>query len=228
MRISGKQRRTGAAGFYLLLLPSLLLGITSNALTARDFTRTKTILVFGDSLSDGFMLSRSQAYPALLIPKLRAAGLDYEVINASQSGGTTEDGLGRLAPHLRKPVDIFLLELGINDAFQAVPIETIRENVQSLIDQVRAKNPKVRVVIAGMQLFDYSNDDFLRAFGQMYADLAEKNHAALIPYLLIGVGGNPALNLGDHIHPNAAGHRLLVETVWKVLEPVAREVSAAP
>ncbi len=220
MRIRGKQR-----GTEIVIL--VLFALRATLPATNDSSRTRTILVFGDSLSDGFMLRRSEAYPALLVPKLRAAGLDYEVINASQTGGTTEDGLRRLTPHLRKPVDIFLLELGINDALWAAPIEKIGQNLQSLIDQVRAKNPKVRVIIAGMQLPDYSADDYVRAFGRMYVDLAETNHAALIPYLLVGVGGNPALNLADHIHPNASGHRILAENVWKVLEPVAREVAAA-
>ncbi len=225
MRIWGKQRGTGRAVRAVLAVAVLLLGITSRIPAASDSARTKTILVFGDSLSDGFMLSRTQAYPALLVPKLRAAGLPFAVINASQSGGTTSDGLRRLPPHLRKPIDIFLLELGINDAFRGVPIPSIRENLQSLIDQVKAKNPKVRIILAGMQLPDYSSDDYVSSFGQMYLELAEKNHAALIPYLLAGVGGNPALNLGDRIHPNAAGHKVLAETVWKTLEPVAREVA---
>src|SRR5581483_3963110 len=110
MRNRGKQRRT-VSGLVLLLI-----AITAATTLARDSSRTKTILVFGDSLSDGFMLKRSQAYPALLTPKLHAAGLDFEVINASQSGGTTTDGLRRLPPHLQHPIDIFLLELGINDA----------------------------------------------------------------------------------------------------------------
>lgn len=224
MRMRGKQRRTGLGMWSFFL--ALLLGTTSGAHAASDSARTRTILVFGDSLSDGFRLSRNEAYPALLIPKLRAAGLNYEVINASQSGGTTADGRERLPRHLRHPVDIFLVELGINDAFRGVPIDEIRRNLQWLIDQIRAKNARVRVVIAGMQLPEASADDYIRAFGQMYFDLARENHAALIPYLLAGVGGDPALNLPDRIHPNAAGHKILADNVWKVLEPVAREVSA--
>ena len=62
----------------------------------------------------------------------------------------------------------------------------------------------------------------------MYADLAAKNNAALVPYLLEGVGGNPDLNLGDGIHPNAAGQKILAQNVWRVLEPIAREVAAQP
>src|SRR5204862_1623391 len=90
----------------------------------------KAILVFGDSLSDGFMLRRSEAYPALLAKKLHAAGLNFQVINASASGGTTEGGLERLPPHLKHRIDIFILELGINDAFRGLSIDQIQHNLQ--------------------------------------------------------------------------------------------------
>jgi acyl-CoA thioesterase I len=187
----------------------------------------KTILVFGDSLSDGFMLKRSEAYPALLAKKLRAAGLNLQVINASASGGTTDGGLERLPAHLKHRIDILILELGINDAFRGLPVDQIQDNLQQIIDKVKARNPNVRVVIAGMQLPGYAADDYVFAFGQMFADLAAKNRAALVPYLLEGVAGNPALNLSDGIHPNAAGQKILAENVWRVLEPVAREVAEA-
>ncbi len=188
----------------------------------------KTILVLGDSLSDGFQLPRSDAYPALIANKLRAAGLNFQVTNASASGGTTEGGLQRLPPHLKRKIDIFILELGINDAFRGVPVDQIRANLQAIIDQVKARNPSVRVVIAGMQLPNYAADDYVSAFGKMFGELATKNGAALVPYLLDGVAGDPSLNLPDGIHPNAAGQRILAENVWRVLEPVARETAAEP
>jgi acyl-CoA thioesterase-1 len=92
---------------------------------------------------------------------------------------------------------------------------------------VRAKNPNVAIVIAGMQLPLYGADGYVRAFGEMFGELAQKNNAALIPYLLAGVGGDPELNLGDRIHPNAAGQRILAETVWQTLEPLLRKASTA-
>jgi acyl-CoA thioesterase-1 len=186
---------------------------------------TKTILVFGDSLSDGFMLKRSEAYPALLAKKLGAAGLKFQVINASASGGTTDGGLERLPAHLKHRIDIFILELGINDAFRGVPTDQIEANLQQIIDKVKARNPNVRVIIAGMQLPGYAADDYVSAFGNMFADLATKNGAASVPYLLKGVAGYPSLNLPDGIHPNAAGQKILAENVWRVLEPMAREVA---
>ncbi len=188
----------------------------------------KTILVFGDSLSDGFMLKRSQAYPALLAKKLQAAGLNFQVINASASGGTTEGGLERLPPHLKRRIDIFILELGINDAFRGLAVDAIQTNLQQIIDKMKVRNPNARIVIAGMQLPNYSADDYVSAFGKLFSDLATYNNAALVPYLLQGVAGDPSLNLPDGIHPNAAGQKILAENVWHVLQTIAREVAVIP
>ena len=186
----------------------------------------KTILVLGDSLSEGFQLKSSEAYPLLLADKLRAAGLNFQVTNASASGGTTEGGLQRLPSHLKRKIDIFILELGINDAFRGVPVDRIQSNLQEIIDNVKTRNPSVRVVIAGMQLPNYGADRYVSAFGEMFNKLATNNGAALVPYLLEGVAGDPSLNLPDGIHPNAAGQKILAENVWRVLEPVARETAA--
>jgi acyl-CoA thioesterase-1 len=185
----------------------------------------KTILVLGDSLSQGFGLSPNEAYPMLLAKKLRAAGLNFQVTNASAAGGTTEGGLERLPAHLRRKIDIFILELGINDAFRGVPVDQIQTNLQRIIQKVKARNPNARVVIAGMQLPNYAADEYVSGFDKIFADVAAKNDAALVRYLLEGVAGNPSLNLSDGIHPNADGQEILTETVWRVLEPLAREVS---
>jgi acyl-CoA thioesterase I len=207
-----------AIATFLVILSTMLAQAASAA-------ETKSILVFGDSLSDGFMLHRSEAYPALLAKKLQAAGLNFQVTNASAAGGTTQGGLERLPPHLKHRIDIFILELGINDAFRGVPVAQIENNLQQIIDKVKARNPNVRVVIAGIQLPNYAAQDYVSAFGKMFTDLATKNNAALIPYLLEGVAGDPSLNLADGIHPNAAGQKILAENVWRVLESIAREIA---
>ena len=188
-----------------------------------------TIVALGDSLTAGYGLSRKQAYPALIGEKMREAGYEFEMVNAGWSGDTTAGGLRRLPEILRsrKKIDIFILELGINDAFRGVTIDQMRANLQAIIDQVRARHPGVAIVIAGMQLPLYSSDDYVSAFGEMFRTLAEKKRAALIPYLLEGVGGNPEMNQPDRVHPNAAGQRVLAENVWRVLEPILRNRMAA-
>jgi acyl-CoA thioesterase I len=194
---------------------------------ATDASQMKTIFVFGDSLSEGLAISPRQAWPMLLVEKLRPIGPNFRVINASASGSTTEGGLRRLPPHLDHPIDIFVLELGINDAFHGILVEQTRANLQSIIDQVKARSPDASVVIVGMQFPIAAPDsEYAAAFVKMFGELAEKNHAAMVPNLLDGVVGDPKLNLPDRIHPNAAGHKVLVENVWRVLEPIAREVGS--
>ncbi|MEN3370846.1 MAG: acyl-CoA thioesterase [Verrucomicrobiota bacterium] len=188
----------------------------------RDATKVITIVILGDSLTAGYGLSRKQAYPALVAEKMREAGYEFEVVNAGSSGDTTAGGLRRLPEVLRNrtKIDIFILELGINDAFRGISIEDMRSNLQTIIDQTKARFPGAAIVIAGMQLPLYSSDDYVRAFGEMFGALAEKNRATLIPYLLEGVGGDPDMNQPDRVHPNAAGQRVLADNVWRVLEPM--------
>src|ERR1700719_1884789 len=143
----------------------------------RDPSAMITIVALGDSLTAGYGLWRKQAYPALVAEKMREAGYQFDVVNAGSSGDTTAGGLRRLPEILRahKKIDIFMLELGINDAFRGVSIDQIRTNLQAIIDQVRARHPNVSIIIAGMQLPDYSSDDYVSAFGGIFAALAEKN-----------------------------------------------------
>jgi acyl-CoA thioesterase-1 len=190
----------------------------------RDPSKVITIVALGDSLTAGYGLSRKQAWPALVGEKMREAGYEFEMINAGSSGDTTAGGLRRLPALLRahKKIDVLVIELGINDAFRGVGIDQIRANLQAIIDLARARQPELRIVLAGMQLPISSTDDYVSAFGRIFGNLAEKNHAALIPYFLEGVGGDPALNQWDRIHPNAAGQRVLAENVWRVLEPMVR------
>src|SRR4051794_39620225 len=150
-----KQLRTKAV--WLVLAGVLFLQTAEAA--KRDPSGVITIVALGDSLTAGYGLSRKQAYPALVGEKMRAAGYDFEMVNAGSSGDTTGGGLQRLPAILRahKKIDVFILELGINDAFRGVPIDQIRTNLQTIIDRVRAHDPKTVIVIAGMQLPDYTS-----------------------------------------------------------------------
>jgi acyl-CoA thioesterase-1 len=193
----------------------------------RDPSGVITIVALGDSLTAGYGLSRKQAWPALIGEKMREAGYEFEVVNAGSSGDTTTGGLRRLPALLRahKKIDIFVLELGINDAFRGVPIEQIRSNLQAIIDQVRARQPSASIVIAGMQLPNVASDDYVGAFGGIFRAVSEKNRATLIPYFLEGVAGDPELNQWDRVHPNAAGQRVLAENVWRVLKPLLQKTA---
>jgi acyl-CoA thioesterase-1 len=223
-------RRAFATGNYALIIRCAIIAgfglfpLQSTHAAKRDNSKMITILALGDSLTAGYGLSRSEAYPALIGEKMRSANYQFEMINAGSSGDTTAGGLRRLPELLRrKKIDILILALGINDAFRGVPVEQMRTNLQAIIDQTRAGHPGVSIIIAGMQLPLAASDGYVRAFGEMFGALAEKNHATLIPYLLEGVGGNSELNQPDLVHPNAAGQRILAENVWRVLEPILRK-----
>ena len=194
----------------------------------RDASKVITIVALGDSLTAGYGLSRKEAYPALIAERMRNAGYEFEVTNAGWSGNTTAGGLRRLPEILRrKKIDVLIIELGINDAFRGVPIDDMRSNLQAIIDQTRARHPGISIIIAGMQLPLAASDGYVRAFGEMFGALAEKNRVTLIPYLLEGVGGDPELNQPDLVHPNAAGQRIMAENVWRALEPILRKTAAS-
>ena len=213
------------------LIPFLLLGLSAGPVLAkpphttagRGGAKIPTVLVLGDSLSAGYGLRRTDAYPALLSEKAAAAGQPLHIINAGVSGDTTAGGLRRLPHLLDHRIDVLLIELGINDAFRGVPVAQIKANLQKIIDRTRARYPEVRVIIAGMQLPHYSGGDYLNAFGAIYAELAQRNQAELVPFLLDGVAGEPALNQPDMIHPNAGGQRILAANIWPALEMALRK-----
>jgi acyl-CoA thioesterase-1 len=117
-------------------------------------------------------------------------------------------------------IDVFVLELGGNDVLRGIPVSVSKSNLQGIIDKTSARYPEADIVLAGMQAPPNLGDEYLAAFKAMYPELASSNNAALIPFLLEGVAGNPELNLPDRIHPTEQGHRIIAETVWPVLQPL--------
>ena len=186
------------------------------------------VLFFGTSLTAGLGLEPEEAYPALIQAKLDSAGLAFRVVNAGVSGETSAAGLRRIDWLLTQPVAVLVLELGANDALRGQVLAAARRNLQAIIDRTRARHPDVRIVIAGMEAPPNLGRRYTAEFRQMFVDLARRNEAALIPFLLEGVGGVPELNQGDGIHPNAEGARIMAENVWKVLEPVLRSSPPVP
>ncbi len=178
------------------------------------------LLVLGDSLTAGYGLDPSQAYPAQLQKKIDAAGLDVEVVNAGLSGETSAGGARRVNWLLRRRVDVLLLELGANDGLRGIPLDSTRRNLQHIIDETRGRYPHAQVVIAGMLVPPNLGPDYSQRFRDLFRDLAEKNQATLIPFLLEGVAGKPELNQADGIHPTPDGHKLVAENVWKVIRPL--------
>jgi acyl-CoA thioesterase-1 len=181
---------------------------------------TKTIVFFGDSLTAGYGVEPAEAFPALIQQKLEAAGKSWRVVNAGLSGETTAGGLRRIDWVLKQPADIFVLELGGNDGLRGIAPEVTRANLEAIVQRIQTKAPRVKVVLAGMQMPPNMGADYTRQFAAVYPQVAEKFGLTLIPFLLERVGGIPRLNQPDGIHPTPEGHKIVAETVWRVLQPL--------
>lgn len=180
----------------------------------------KSILFFGDSLTAGYGLSPEEAFPALVEKTLNNKGKAVKVTNAGLSGETSAGGLARIDWILRQPVDVFVLELGANDGLRGLPLEQTRQNLQAIIDKVRAKYPKTKVVVTGMMVPPNLGKAYTTEFQKIFPELAKKNNATLIPFLLQDVAGIEKLNQADGIHPNIEGHKIVATNVLKVVEPL--------
>jgi len=183
-------------------------------------TDKKVILFYGNSLTAAYGLDRKEGFPNRIQQRLDSVGLNYKVINSGLSGETTSGGLNRLDWVLNQPVDIFVLELGANDGLRGIPISESMNNLQAMIDMVKDKNPETHIILAGMQIPPNMGADYTTQFRAMYPALAESNNILLIPFLLEGVAGVPALNLEDGIHPTAEGQKIVTENVWEVLKTI--------
>ena len=181
-------------------------------------TKKKTIVFYGNSLTAGYGVSPSEAFPAIIQKKIDSLGFPYNVINAGVSGETSSGGKTRIDWILREPIDIFILELGANDGLRGTPLSETKKNLQDIIDKVKAKYPDTKLVFAGMEIPPNMGQAYTTEFRNIYIDLAAKNKMTLIPFLLEGVGGEPELNQADGIHPTAEGHLMVAENVWKQLE----------
>lgn len=196
---------------WILLVSILLLAV-------QPLRAGRTLAFLGDSLTAGYGVETTEAYPALIEAKLKAKGLDWKVINAGVSGDTTAGGLRRLDWVFRQKVDVLFLCLGANDGMRGVPVAEADRNLRAIVDRAKAKG--ATVVLAGIQIPENYGADYRRQFGAVFPRLAKTKRLTYLPFLLEGVAMRPELNQADRIHPNAEGHKVVAETVWKVLEPV--------
>jgi len=213
-------------GFLLLMLAACTGSPEKNAEGAKDSSKVKndqaapmkTILFFGNSLTAGYGLEPEESFPALIQDKIDSLNLPYKVINAGNSGETSAGGKSRIDWLLKQKVDVFVLELGANDGLRGIPVSETTANLQSIVDQVKAKYPDVKMVMAGMQVPPNMGNQYATQFSRIFKNIADKNDMAYVPFLLNRVGGIAELNQSDGIHPTAEGQKILAENVWEVLE----------
>jgi acyl-CoA thioesterase-1 len=178
------------------------------------------ILFFGNSLTAGLGVTPEESFPGQIANRLDSLGYSYRVINAGLSGETTASGMNRITWVLREKPDIFILELGANDGLRGIPLEETRNNLEAIVREVRKINPKVTLILTGMQIPPNMGPEYTATFKNIFPELAEAQELVLVPFLLEGVGGIPELNQADGIHPTPKGHKILAENVWQMLSPV--------
>jgi acyl-CoA thioesterase-1 len=183
------------------------------------------IVALGDSLTAGYGLLESAAYPSVLQNLIDQDGYNFEVVNAGVSGDTSAGGLRRLDWALEGDVKVMIVALGGNDGLRGLSIAEMKQNLTSIITGARARN--VVVILAGMEAPPNYGPEYTQSFRAAFREVAQQQHVIFIPFLLNKVAGQPALNQADGIHPNAEGARIVAENVWSVLRPLLDQLVAS-
>lgn len=182
-----------------------------------------TLMIVGDSLSAAYGVQSEEAWVALLKERLGEEGLEqWQVVNASISGETTDGGLRRLPRLLDKnEPEVVIIELGGNDALRGFPPDVIRKNLATMIEQVNETG--ARALLVGMQIPPNYGKRYTTAFAEIYPELAEEHETELVPFFLDGIYDQEGMMQGDDIHPTAEAQGQLLDNVWPVLEPMLRQ-----
>lgn len=183
------------------------------------------VVFMGTSLTAGLGLDPEQAYPALIQRKIDSVGLAFEAVNAGVSGETSAGARRRIDWLLRQPVSVLVIETGANDGLRGLQVDSLRANIQFIIEEARKLSPPPAIVLLGMRAPPNLGLGYARRFREIYPELAEENDLPLVPFLLEGVAGMGGLNQADMIHPTAKGQQRMADVVWKVLEPVLRRAA---
>jgi acyl-CoA thioesterase-1 len=179
------------------------------------------ILFVGTSLTAGYGLDPEDAYPARIQEKIDEVGLSYHVINAGVSGETSAGARRRIDWLMgSRPVAVLVVETGANDGLRGIDPEEARSNIQAIFDRAGRQSPPPALMLVGMAAPPNLGARYTDRFRSIFPELAQKNGAVLVPFLLEGVAGVPRLNQPDGVHPTAEGQRRLAETVWKHLRPM--------
>lgn len=182
-----------------------------------------TVAFLGDSLTAGWRLPESQAFPARLERRLRNEGRPIRALNAGVSGNTVAQGVARLPKVLAKRPAILVVALGANDGLRGLPLGAAEAGLREIVKT--ARDAGVRVLLVGMRTPPGTDPQYAQQFGAMYPRVAADFHVPLVPFLLDGVAGRPELNFPDGLHPTAGGHERLAENVRPQLELLLAEVA---
>ncbi len=183
-----------------------------------------TVLFFGTSLTAGYGLDPSLAFPNLIAKKSQSTETPIVAINAGLSGETSAGAVRRIEWTLRKPVDIVVLETGGNDALRALDPDSLEANLDAIVTRIKKTQPQAQILLVVMESPPNLGARYNARFRQAYSNVARRESLTLAPFLLDKVAGRPELNQADGVHPNERGEKIVADNVWRALEPVVREV----
>ena len=193
---------------------------------AQRSTLESRVVFLGTSLTAGAGLADpNDRFTDHIQAMADSAELPFRMVNAGASGDTSAGGLRRISWLLRAPVHVLVLELGGNDGLRGLSPDSMKTNLQAVIDSTRTHYPEARLLLAGMQAPPNLGPAYASAFSSVFVELASENEGALIPFLLDGVAGVTELNQADGIHPTPEGHRMVAETVWRHLRPILDDLN---
>ncbi len=189
------------------------------SVTAHAAQPAPVILVFGDSLSASYGIPVGRGWVSLLEQRVHQKKPGHKIINASISGETTSGGRYRIEQVLAKhrPA-VVILELGVNDGLRGLPLDAASSNLNAIITACR--NRKARVLLIGMRLPPNYGSAYAAKFQAIYQQAAQRHKIPLLPFLLEGFADNPELFQADGLHPTTAAQPLIMERVWKLLQPM--------
>ena len=182
--------------------------------------RRPALLLVGTSLTAGLGLDADSAYPALLQRKLDSAGVAYRVVNAGFSGETSAGALRRIEWLLRDSASVVMIETGANDGLRGQDVDSTRATLRAIVRRVKAVLPDATVLLAQMESPPNLGERYTTSFRSMFPEVAREEGVALVPFILEGVAGLPALNQSDGIHPNEIGSRIVAENVFRSILPI--------
>ncbi|MGO3929061.1 arylesterase [Rhodopseudomonas pseudopalustris] len=178
--------------------------------------RPLKLVALGDSLTAGYGLPASAAFPAKLQKALRDKGITVEISNAGVSGDTTSGGLARLDWSLPKDVDGVILELGANDALRGIDPQVARQSLEEILKRLKARN--IPVLLCGMYAPPNYGPQYAAKFNAIYPELAKQYEVPLYPFFLEGVATVERLNQPDGLHPTEAGVEAIVANILPTVE----------
>ena len=180
------------------------------------------IVIYGDSLSAAYGLPQGAGWPTLLQERLKQKKFNYNVVNASISGETSAGGAARISITVRetRPA-VLVLALGANDGLRGLPVAQLRDNLAAIIKAARAV--KCQVIVVGMRMPPNYGQRYTEQFQSSFTDLAKAQRLALVPFLLEGVAQRPELFQQDQLHPTEAAQPLILENIWKALQPLLKK-----